>query len=82
MRGKIMNFIVPRGSWKDRAEAIGLWLLLACGAVIMMFPIYWMLRTLVATTDELNTLPVRLWPQEWHGDNYVRPGGSTRSAAG
>jgi ABC-type glycerol-3-phosphate transport system permease component len=41
--------------------------------IAMMFPIYWMLRTSVATTDELSTLPVRLWPQQWHWDNYLRP---------
>ncbi len=39
----------------------------------MMFPIYWMLRTSVATTDELSTLPVALWPQNWHWANYLEP---------
>ena len=43
------------------------------GLAAMMFPIYWMLRTSVATTDELSTLPVRLWPQRWHLENYVEP---------
>ena len=43
------------------------------GLAAMMFPIYWMLRTSVATTDELSTLPVRLWPQNWHLENYVDP---------
>jgi ABC-type glycerol-3-phosphate transport system permease component len=45
----------------------------AVALLIMMFPIYWMLRTSVATTDELSTLPVRLWPKNWHWANYVEP---------
>ncbi len=44
----------------------------AC-AVLLMFPMYWMLRTSVAGTDELSTLPVRLWPRQWLWDNYVEP---------
>jgi ABC-type glycerol-3-phosphate transport system permease component len=53
-----------------------IWLRVAAATfvlAIMMFPIYWMLRTSVATTDELSTLPVRLWPQNWHWENYVEP---------
>ena len=45
----------------------------AVALLIMMFPMYWMLRTSVATTDELSTLPVHLWPQNFHWENYVRP---------
>ena len=43
------------------------------GLIIMMFPMYWMLRTSVAGTDELRNLPVSLWPQDWVLENYVRP---------
>ncbi len=42
-------------------------------ALLLMFPMYWMLRTSVATTDELSTLPVRLWPKDWVWENYVEP---------
>ncbi len=41
--------------------------------VLLMFPMYWMLRTSLASTDELSRLPVRLWPTEWLWENYVRP---------
>ena len=41
--------------------------------LLLMFPIYWMLRTSVAPPDELSRLPVRLWPQEWRWSNYVEP---------
>lgn len=52
------------------------WIRVAVAAVAlitMMFPIYWMLRTSVATTDELSSLPVSLWPHKWHWGNYVQP---------
>lgn len=42
-------------------------------AVLLMFPMYWMLRTSLASTDELSRLPVHLWPTEWVWENYVRP---------
>lgn len=41
--------------------------------VLLIFPIYWMLRTSVASTAELSTLPVPLWPQDWDLANYVEP---------
>ena len=67
---------VQHGSGGRRQSRGVVWIRVAVAAValmIMMFPIYWMLRTSVATTDELSTLPVPLWPQEWHWENYVRP---------
>jgi len=41
--------------------------------VLLMFPMYWMLRTSLASTDELSRLPVSLWPTEWLWRNYVEP---------
>jgi ABC-type glycerol-3-phosphate transport system permease component len=41
--------------------------------VLLMFPVYWMLRTSVASTAELSTVPVPLWPQDWDLANYVEP---------
>lgn len=41
--------------------------------IVLMFPIYWMLRTALATPSELGSLPVPLWPQEWQWSNFVRP---------
>lgn len=40
---------------------------------VLMFPIYWMMRVSVASTNELSSLPVSLWPQSWQLDNYTRP---------
>jgi ABC-type glycerol-3-phosphate transport system permease component len=47
--------------------------LAVAGVLILMFPIYWMLRVSVAGTDELSSLPVSYWPHSWHLGNYVEP---------
>ena len=44
--------------------------------VALMLPMYWMLRVSVASTSELSTLPVALWPQEWVWSNYVESWGA------
>ena len=65
-----------RGSDGPRQSRRVIWTRVAVAAsalLIMMFPLYWMLRTSVATTDELSTLPVSLWPKDWHWANYVEP---------
>jgi ABC-type glycerol-3-phosphate transport system permease component len=41
--------------------------------LLLMFPMYWMLRTSVGPPEELSRLPVALWPQEWRWSNYVDP---------
>ena len=41
--------------------------------VILMLPIYWMLRTAVSNTDEMSTLPVPLWPRSWDWGNFTQP---------
>ncbi|MDP9143190.1 MAG: carbohydrate ABC transporter permease [Actinomycetota bacterium] len=43
------------------------------GVALLMFPMYWVLRVSLASTSELSTLPVPLWPQEWLWENYVNP---------
>jgi ABC-type glycerol-3-phosphate transport system permease component len=47
--------------------------LAVAGVLILMFPIYWMLRVSVAGTDELTSLPVPWWPDSWQLGNYVEP---------
>jgi ABC-type glycerol-3-phosphate transport system permease component len=47
--------------------------LAVAGVLLLMFPMYWMLRVSVASTSELSNLPVKLWPQEWLWENYIRP---------
>jgi ABC-type glycerol-3-phosphate transport system permease component len=47
--------------------------LAVAGVALLMFPMYWMLRVSVASTNELSNLPVALWPQEWLWENYINP---------
>ena len=58
---------------QSRRVRTGRVVLAVLGVVLLMFPMYWMLRTSVASVDELSTLPVRLWPRQWHWENYVEP---------
>lgn len=59
----------PPPSHRSRGRLV----LAVAGVLILMFPIYWMLRISVAGTDELSNLPVSLWPREWQWQNYLDP---------
>lgn len=43
------------------------------GTVVLMFPIYWMIRVSLARPSELSNLPVPMWPQQWTWSNYTTP---------
>ena len=60
----------PRQSRRVRTGRV---LVALAGVALLMFPMYWMLRTSVASTNELSTLPVPLWPKQWLVENYVDP---------
>ena len=57
--------------WKKRAEAVGLWLLLAAGAVVMMFPVYWMFATAVRPKDEIFSGNAGLMPSSFVWSNFA-----------
>ncbi len=59
-----------RTSKRSQAVRTGLAVL---AVLVMMFPMFWMLRTSLASTNELTVLPVPLWPQEWHWENFTQP---------
>ncbi len=59
-----------RGGGRLTGARLGLAVLVVA---VLMFPVYWMLRTSVASTAELSTVPVPLWPQDWDLSNYVEP---------
>ena len=67
--------VQPEGDGLPQSRRVrtGRVVLAVLGVVLLMFPMYWMLRTSVASVDELSTLPVRLWPRQWHWENYVAP---------
>jgi alpha-1,4-digalacturonate transport system permease protein len=56
---------------RQRLETGGLWLLLAAGAVVMFFPIYWMFVTAVRREDELFSGVVGLLPTTWVWSNFT-----------
>lgn len=45
--------------------------LLLFGAVLMVFPFYWMLTTSFKSFAEAGQSPPTLWPTEWHPENWV-----------
>ncbi|MBZ6079307.1 carbohydrate ABC transporter permease [Microvirga puerhi] len=56
---------------RRRLETIGLWLLLAAGAVVMIFPIYWMFVTAIRPRDEIFSGSVNLMPTGWVWKNFA-----------
>lgn len=58
---------------QSRRVKVNRFIIAAIAVIILMFPMYWMLRTALGTPDELSTLPVRLWPQNWNWENFVKP---------
>ena len=59
-------------SHSQRAETAALWLLLAAGAVVMVFPIYWMFVTAIRPPAEIFNGDVSLLPTGWVWGNFTR----------
>jgi len=57
--------------WTRRAEALAIWLALACAAAIMFFPVYWMLATALRPREEIFTPDVGLLPSALVWSNYT-----------
>ena len=57
--------------WTSRIEATAIWLVLACGAAIMFFPVYWMLATALRPREEIFTPDVGLIPSALVWSNYT-----------
>lgn len=57
--------------WTARLEATAIWLVLACGAAIMFFPVYWMLATALRPREEIFTPDVGLIPSALVWSNYT-----------
>lgn len=45
-------------------------IIVALGAVFMLFPFLWMFSTSVKSIAESNRFPPTIWPHEWHWENY------------
>lgn len=56
---------------RRRLEITALWFLLAAGAVVMFFPIYWMFVTAIRRGDELFGGKISLIPTGWVWHNFA-----------
>lgn len=61
-----------RASVRRLAQALGLHLLAAVIAVVMIFPLVWMVSTSVKASAEMFIFPPRLLPSRWVLENYTR----------
>lgn len=52
-------------------KRIILYTLLAIGALVMVFPFFWMLLSSVKTAAEVNTMPPTFWPADPVFENYA-----------
>lgn len=48
------------------------YVVLIAGAVVMLFPFFWMLVTSFKSLAEINISPPTVLPREWHPENYVK----------
>lgn len=56
---------------RDRLTTIAVWLMLAFGGFIIIFPLYWMVATTVMTREAAYSRELILFPPELVFDNYI-----------
>lgn len=58
----------------DRRVAVGAmcWFIAVVGAVVMLFPVYWMLVTALRPKGEIFTRQIHLWPSEVVWSNFAK----------
>jgi alpha-1,4-digalacturonate transport system permease protein len=69
-RGYFVNakIRIPRGISIRRAVV---WFLVVAGAILMLFPIYWIFATAVRPQSEIFSKGTHLWPSEFVWNNFV-----------
>ena len=55
---------------KKLFENTAVYLILAIGAIIMVFPFLWMILSSLKTLEEVSRIPPTFFPTEWHPENY------------
>jgi multiple sugar transport system permease protein len=60
--------MIQHTRWKNA----GILLLMGAGAVLMLLPFWVMVITSLVGPDEVFQMPPRLWPSQWHWENYGR----------
>lgn len=56
---------------RERISTALIWLLLVLGALVMVFPLYWMGVTTIVPREEAYARELHLWPQTLVFDNYI-----------
>lgn len=56
---------------RKRMVSIMAFVIVSIIALITLFPFYWMLITAVKPVEEIFLFPPRLWPSEFHWENFV-----------
>jgi alpha-1,4-digalacturonate transport system permease protein len=56
---------------RERLTSLGCWLIVAAGAVVMAFPIYWMFATAVRPHAEIFESAARLVPSSLSAGNFI-----------
>lgn len=62
----------PRTAGRFQPAMVAAYVVLIGGAILMIFPFFWMLVTSFKSLAEINVSPPTIFPQEWHPENYVR----------
>ena len=61
----------PHKYKKDRIFDTILFVILILGAIIILFPLLWMVMTALKTTQEVAKYPPTLFPEEFHFENFA-----------
>lgn len=61
----------PHKYKKDRIFDTILFVILILGAIIILFPLLWMVMTALKTTQEVAKYPLTLFPEEFHFENFA-----------
>lgn len=59
-------------SSKDRIISVIIYIFLIVGAVVMLFPFYWMISGSFKTLQEIQSLKIVWWPDEMQWSNYTK----------
>lgn len=72
MQKQAVPHTVGENNLKNRIGRCIVWIILLAGAVIMMYPLLWMLSTSFRSTEEFYTSGVSLVIKEFHPENYIK----------
>ncbi len=66
-----MSGVVTSSRLRQRSETVAIWVFLVLAAIVMLFPIYWMLATALRPSDEIFSPGSGLFPSELVWSNFA-----------